>query len=527
MGWLHVEKPAALLAEEFSGVVTRCAEEGLGERRPRGSGGYEWWTPELEKTRKLQCKLRRAWQSKRRLGGRSEEIARMAFHDIRARYRKMMVEAQQSQHIRVANTGNEDPWGLSYRLASGRVRPPANVINGIAFAGGHPDRLEAAMQNLMSTLCPDDSPDCDTAYHRQVRLLAAFVPSGGAAPPLTVGDLGGIVKALPNTAPGLDGVSARIVRNIWMAAPRELHLVYAKCVVEGVFPKVWKDGRLIVIPKGNDKPLTDAKAYRPITLLPVLGKLLERVMLRCAPAISRGISEYQHGFSPGRSTVTALRVLLSTAKYSRACYVQAIFLDISGAFDNAWWPMMMVKAKRGGCPPNIYKMLVDYFTSRRVGLFIGDRVEWKTSTMGCPQGSVLGPTLWNVLMDDLLRLPLPEGVAMTAYADDVTILIESQTRAGIESRARVTLDLVREWGLRNRLEFSSSKSTTMTVRGKLQRPPVIKLGGESIKNVTNTKVVVEVMVALTLALLQFAHKSPALKMDQVWAPGLQVGARVA
>ncbi|CAK1584980.1 unnamed protein product [Parnassius mnemosyne] len=110
--------------------------------------------------------------------------------------------------------------------------------------------------------------------------------------------------------------------------------------------------------------------------------------------------------------------------------------------------------------------------------------------MGCPQGSVLGPTLWNMLMDDLLRLPLPEGVAMTAYADDVTILIESGTRAGIESRARVTLDLVREWGLRNRLEFSSSKSTTMTVRGKLQPPPppVIKLGGESIKTVTNVKV---------------------------------------
>ncbi|CAK1594413.1 unnamed protein product [Parnassius mnemosyne] len=367
MGWLHVEKPAALLAKEFSGVVIRSAEEGLGERRLRGSGGYEWWTFELDKTRKLQCKLRRAWQSKRRLGGRSEELARMAFHSVRARYRKMMVEAQQSQHRKIANAGNEDPWGFAYRLSSGRVRPPANVINGIAFAGVHPDGLEAAMHKLMSALCPDDSTDCDSPYHRQVCLLAAFMPSGGAAPPLKVEELGGIVKALPNTAPGLDGISP-------------------------------------------------------------------------------------------------------------------------GAFDNACWPMMMVKAKRGGCPPNIYRMFVDYFTSRRVGLYIGDRVEWKTSTMGCPQGSVLGPTLWNVLMNDLLRLPLPEGVAMTAYADDVTILIVSGTRAGIESRARVTLDLVREWGLRNRLEFSSSKSTTMTVRGKLQRPPVIKLGGESITTVTNVKV---------------------------------------
>ncbi|CAK1582263.1 unnamed protein product [Parnassius mnemosyne] len=120
MGWLHVEKPAALLAKEFSGVVIRSAEEGLGERRPRGSGGYEWWTFELDKTRKLQCKLRRAWQSKRRLGGRSEELARMPFHSVRARYRTMMVEAQQSQHRKIANSGNEDPWGFAYRLSSGR-----------------------------------------------------------------------------------------------------------------------------------------------------------------------------------------------------------------------------------------------------------------------------------------------------------------------------------------------------------------------------------------------------------------------
>ncbi|CAK1580295.1 unnamed protein product [Parnassius mnemosyne] len=155
------------------------------------------------------------------------------------------------------------------------------------------------MHKLMSALCPDDSTDCYSPYHRQVRMLAAVMPSGGAAPPLKVEELGGIVKALPNTAPGLDGVSARIVRNVWNAAPREFHSVYAKCVEEGVLPNVWKDGRLIVIPKGNDKPLTDVKAYRPITLLPVLGKLLERVILRCAPAISREISEYQHGFSPG------------------------------------------------------------------------------------------------------------------------------------------------------------------------------------------------------------------------------------
>ncbi|CAK1581283.1 unnamed protein product [Parnassius mnemosyne] len=341
--------------------------------------------------------------------------------------------------------------------------------------------------------------------------MAAFTPSGPAAVPPTIGCLEGIVRALPNTAPGLDGIGAKIVKNVWRAAPREFHWVYAKCVEEGVIPEVWKKGRLIVIPKGNDRPLTDPKAYRPITLLPIFGKLLERVLLRCAPSLVRGISEYQHGFSPGRSTVTALQDVLTTARESQRKYVQAVFLDISGAFDNAWWPMILLKAKQGGIPPNIYRMLVDYFINRRVGIFVGDCAEWKRSTMGCPQGSVLGPTLWNLLLDDLLRLPFPLGTKMLAYADDVTLLIEANSRAEIERAAKSALELVSSWGERNRLSFSSAKSCTMTIKGKFQRPPVIRMGTESVKSVTSTKVL-GVTLDTTLFFIQHAK-------DMVERPG--------
>ena len=133
-------------------------------------------------------------------------------------------------------------------------------------------------------------------------------------------------------------------------------------------------------------------------------------------------------------------------------------------------------------------MLADYFRDRQIGLFMGDRSEWKLSIMGFPQGSVLGPTLWNIMLDDLLRSPLSPGVELIAYADDVTILIESQSRRGIEDAASRVLDTVYEWGVRNRLVFSPEKSLAMTFRGKLQRPPTIKLGGETIKRVASATV---------------------------------------
>lgn len=490
VGGIKWARPASDVCKQFTRMIVQSAEECMGTR---GEGkkmrGYEWWSPKLETLRKSQNKARKDWQRARRVKSSLEDELRKVFHDRRSKYRVTMEGAQLEFFRKLAESGNEDPWGLAYRAASGRFRPPPNVINGILTARGHTTDVRGAMQGLIGALCPDDDITKDTNYHRSVRMAAACIPSGKDAPPPSRQDLAGIVKDLPNTAPGIDGITARMVRHVWHAAGPELTRMFGKCVEEGTFPETWKDGRLVVLPKGNDRDLADPKAYRPVTLLPVLGKILERVMLRCAPSLSRAISTSQHGFSRGRSTLTALHEILDTVSRTSARYVQAVFLDISGAFDNAWWPMILLKAKSAGCPPNVFRMLAAYFCNRRVGLFVGGGVVWKTATMGCPQGSVLGPSLWNLLMDDLLRLPFPDGVTLVAYADDVTVLIESNSRAGIEASASCALGLISGWGVRNRLDFSPLKSFSVTLKGGLAaRPPTIRLNGVSVRSVRSTRV---------------------------------------
>lgn len=340
---------------------------------------------------------------------------------------------------------------------------------------------------LLRTLCPDDDPTKDSAYHRQVRIAAALAPTGRDSEAPSREALERIIRTLPNTAPGLDGLTARIIKHAWKVSGREMLFMYSACLSEGVFPDIWKIGRLVVLPKGNDRPLSDPKAYRPVTLLPILGKILERIIISCAPCLYRNISAAQHGFSRGKSTVTALNAILERVTSTAENYVQLVLLDISGAFDNAWWPMILVKAKQGGCPPNIYKILVSYFTNRRTGMFMGGQAVWKISTMGCPQGSVLGPTLWNLLLDDILKLPMPLGVSMVAYADDITIVIEAPSRAAIERNSQSALDAVSAWGRRNRLSFSPAKSQTLTMKGKFKRPPTVRMEGASIAHVTHTR----------------------------------------
>lgn len=222
------------------------------------------------------------------------------------------MERIQLEYFRnLAECGNRDPWGQAYRAATGRARPPANVMNGTKFAESHTGCLEDAMRGLLCGLCPDDDSSRDSAYHRQVRLLASFMSSGPASSSPTLEEVEAMVKALPNTASRIDGVDAKVWKQVWTAAPREFQSVVVACVTEEVFPNVLKDGRLIVLPKGNGKPLSDPKAYRPITLLPIFGKLLERIIQKCAPQIAGGISDHQHGFCRGKSTVSALQVILS------------------------------------------------------------------------------------------------------------------------------------------------------------------------------------------------------------------------
>lgn len=108
--------------------------------------------------------------------------------------------------------------------------------------------------------------------------------------------------------------------------------------------------------------------------------------------------------------------------------------------------------------------------------------------MGCPQGSVLEPTLWIVLFDTFLRMRLPGGCHTFAYADDGLLLVAADSRKEVEANALAATTEVLKWSKENKLELSVGKTKAMMLKGTLPgRPPTIKLNNQNIQYVQTIK----------------------------------------
>lgn len=172
--------------------------------------------------------------------------------------------------------------------------------------------------------------------------------------------------------------------------------------MEGVFPRKWKQQRLVLLPKGN-KPPDEPTSYRPLCMLDTAGKVLERIVhQRIEAAVDPLLASNQYGFRKGRSTLDAINMVVKTARDAIAgtrwkggtkMYCLVVTLDIKNAFNSANWYLIMKTLNEMNVPAYLQKIVASYFTDRllKYDTKIGPK-EHKI-TGGVPQGSVLGPLL--------------------------------------------------------------------------------------------------------------------------------------
>ena len=423
-----------------------------------------FWTDKLEKQKIEVIKLHHKLQREVKTNSSVDTIAALAEELSVAKklYAKDIGKASKENFREFCNKqGKEDVWSLTNRIIKDAPRKTPPTM--LKLATGFTEDTQQAADALINHFYPDDELDL-TPEHAALREEMTVISDGQDEPPFVQAEIREALDSMhPDRAPGVDHFTSDIISAVFDELPTLTVNIMNSCLADGHFPDAWKIAQVRILQKPGKDDYTNLSSYRPIGLLPVMGKLLEKLFVRRLTyrAQSDGTwSDRQFGFKEQKSTVTALHTLISRIEEAKRDKKQVlgVSLDIKGAFDNAWWPALMCGLRRSQCPKNIHKLIQDYFRRRTVRLLFGDSMSVKTVSKGCIQGSVCGPTFWNIILDGLLNSSLPDGCYIQAYADDVMLLVTGRNRDSVEQKANEALNIILNWGHEVKLTFSAPKT---------------------------------------------------------------------
>ena len=281
-----------------------------------------------------------------------------------------------------------------------------------------------------------------------------------------------IKKLTLNKATGPDKIHNILLIAASDVLAKPLSSFFNRCLEESKFPTPWKLAHVTPVYKKGNKD--DCTNYRPISLLSCVGKLLERCVHKHVNAFlteNELISSSQSGFQTGDSTVNQLVSIYNNfAKhYDQGITTQAIFFDISKAFDRVWHKGLLLKLNSLGVRGKLLEWFQDYLSHRtQIVVLGGETSDPKELTTGVPQGSVLGPLLFLVYINDIVCNI--ESI-MKLFADDTSM---SNSHTNPEHRAKVlNSDLLKVelWSKNWKVKFNDTKTELMNFnRDNLPNP---------------------------------------------------------
>ena len=239
--------------------------------------------------------------------------------------------------------------------------------------------------------------------------------------------------------------------------------------------------------KGNRE---DVENYRPISLLCIVSKVMERCILNhMFPTLKNSLHHLQHGFMKGKSCATQMVDFVHTLGKSldNKIQIDVLYLDFSKAFDSVPHHLLLHKMKSFGINGQLHAWFTNYLSDRRQCILVeGETSEWKPVISGVPQGSILGPFLFLLYINDLPKPPSNE-TTMFLFADDSKCFREIHSNADASALQR-DIDKLFLWSNIWGMKFNAEKCSVLTV--SRSRSPVIfeyNMNNTPLKHVSSQK----------------------------------------
>ena len=308
---------------------------------------------------------------------------------------------------------------------------------------------------------------------------------------VTSQELGTIVNKLKNkTSFDADGVNMSVVKNIYHVIADPLTFICNLSLTSGVFPDKMKIAKVIPLFKSGDKNVYTN--YRPVSLLPQFSKVLEKVFSK---RLNNFLEKYellsnsQYGFRNKRSTSQALLHLTEklTKSLDNKSITVGVFIDLKKAFDTIDHSLVLNKLEYYGIRGVTLNWLQSYLSNRKQFVTVNG-IESKNLNVKCgvPQGSILGPILFILYINDICNCS--KIMNFILFADDTNSFLTGSDVNELCVKVTSELEKLKIWFRLNKLSLNVSKTNFMIFcKKKIQTNCSIYFDGERIERVSETK----------------------------------------
>ena len=298
-----------------------------------------------------------------------------------------------------------------------------------------------------------------------------------------------------NKSSAIDYVSTKVFRDSVLRIPSKFTKIVGLSLNNSIIPRSWKQAKVTPLPKSGD--LSNVSNFRPISQLPIPGKVLERIVhtnISSHLELCNILVKEQGGYRKKCSTIDTIGVLTNDILRARnkGCVTLAAFIDIKKAFDSVNYIILLKKLEKYGIRGRNLLWIKNYFTGRSQVTVCNDKTSNVIDmTCGTPQGSILGPLFFLLYVNDL-KINF-NNVNTLMYADDTVLYTSGKSLNVLAQNMQASLDNFVNWTSKNKLTINESKTKLMLFSSSIKSKsmPVrnldIKINNEKLKFVPTYK----------------------------------------